>query len=638
MATSTMSRSSGISAPFTDRSHAPTKKNKKEARTDIWTGLLKQTHEAQTRRSRTSAMQNCSLLVCGGDSAADQRAFVQTLARPPPSSTQQARNQDRGKQPQRGKGELRLSNTYAYGYGHMTLYLPPAGQVGGVLSAEAEEAARLLIHTIPSPDKQFVPLMRRLLANEQTEKKEDPSDDLLESEREAATAEEEAAAQNRIAVCILLSWKQPWKFMGQLRDWLQLFAQALLPPEGRATDPMDILKDSQLPLTIVVQHTEAQEDLFREGYKEEDFDYISQCLRTAVLPLHPHSALVYMSATTPPQQPATPLTEQQKVIFSSLGLNLAALSPKPARSANGESTTVKKEEFGPKHEFMDRMAIVIPAGWDSAAFIRTLSETFSPEDVLNAWLNDLQPPPLPSPEPTEQEIEQKEKHTGPSANEEVYASSSPINDSFSVSPPLSPSKQVPSTILQYENKVLNPQAHKVQPTGPPPIEVTTKPTQSFLAEMRTHLQELEAQDRDRNADASSASTTRFSGRGAIGMPGGEQSGALDELGDVSFNVGGVSYDAGRAIERLKRPPLNLSGTMSSDSGPLSPGSRVTTPKPRAAAHATPRLESTPSLAPGSGIKDLPVDKLEEYFASLMKKGAGGVSRDGTPTRSRGAAE
>jgi dynein light intermediate chain 1 len=548
-----------------------------------------------------------------------------------------------------------LSNTYAYGYGHVTLFSPPAAQGGGVLSAEAEEAARVLVHTIPSPDREFAPLLQRLLSISDSEGQDVDADTSDEVGQEPAVDGEEKRTTQRPAVCILLSWKEPWKFMTQLRDWIRLLADALAPANSFVDEPLEIIKEAKLAITLVVQHTESQEELFREGYKEEDFDYISQCLRTAILPLHPYSAVVYISSTPPPQQPGSPLSEAQKVVYASLGLNLAALSPKLARPGSQDSSVVKKDDLNPKHEFMDRMAIVIPAGWDSTAFIRTLSETFSPEAVLSSWINDLRPPPKIEIAPSEDIPKTKDNKTLPtsSAQEEVYASSSPIQETFSSSPPLSPSKQTPSTITQYAYKILNPQAHKLAPTGPPPIETTTKPTQSFLAEMRSHLQDLEAQDTERSnssSDLHGVSTTRFSSRGgAIGMPSGEASGALDDLGDVSFNVGGVSYDAGRAIERLKRPPLNLSSSHFNDAAaqPLSPGSRVTTPKPRNGASGSLRGEQgmlSPASAGGAGVssaagtsvKDLPVDKLEEYFASLMKKGSlgGGVggSRDVTPSR------
>jgi dynein light intermediate chain 1 len=228
-----------------------------------------------------------------------------------------------------------------------------------VLGAEAEEVARLELHTLPDADEGYVGALRALLVKKvPAERKEEGR---LEGESNGTSEEQgtEITTTRRPGVCILLSWKKPWEFLDRLRRWLQLLAQALLEPGTVATDPMDILKDAQLAVTVAVQHTEAQEALFREGYKEEDFDYISQCLRTAILPLHPQSSLVYTSSTTPPQQPGNSLSEVQKVLYTCLDLDLSALTPKLPRS----SDSAKKEEFGPKHEFMDRIAIVsLPAG------------------------------------------------------------------------------------------------------------------------------------------------------------------------------------------------------------------------------------------------------------------------------------
>ncbi|CAK4031055.1 hypothetical protein AC578_3076 [Lecanosticta acicola] len=628
MATSTMSRPS-----------QPGPKRKREARTDIWSNLLRQTREAQAR-SRTQALQHRELIVCGG-SPEDQRSFVQSISRPPPTQPP-SRNQER-KQQQRPKGELRLSNKYAYGYGHVTLYSPPQQSGTGVqvLGTEPEEVAQLEIHTLPEANEEYVPTLRRLLVKPKGEAEDAMNGEMIDGEKEKE--DEDATSPG---ICIMLSWKEPWKFLDQLRRWMQVLAKALLQPGTPATDPMDVVKDAQLGITVVVQHTESQEDLLRDMYKEEDFDYISQCLRTALLPLHPLSALVYTTSSTPPQQPGSPLSEVQKVVYSSIRLNVSALNLKQPRSGD----SAKKEELGPKHEFMDRMAIVIPAGWDSAAFIRTLSENFAPEDVLNAWLVDLQPPRAPKPQPQPQTEEPSS--TDPKAlkqtngGAEVYESS-PVDEAADddiAEPPLSPSKMPPSAVIAYESRIQDPQAHKQQ--KPPQIEVTTKPDQIFLSEMREHLQQLESQDREREAAGgrSGVSNTSLSTVRVVGLPSGEQTGALNELGDVSFNVGGVSYDtisAEAAIERLKRPPPTEAQSS------LSPTTRTSTPKPPrplrdtsgeerrpSADRGTPRESaSTSSRAASSESKDLPIDKLEEYFHSLMKKG-GGSSRDVTPTKPR----
>ena len=70
---------------------------------------------------------------------------------------------------------------------------------------------------------------------------------------------------------------------------------------------------------------------------------------------------------------------------------------------------------------------------------------------------------------------------------------------------------------------------------PPQIEVTTKANQQFIADMRKHLQDLEASDAERarrdpssqpglNTTAGSVSSGR-----SLGLPTGEQTGALHEL-------------------------------------------------------------------------------------------------------------
>lgn len=624
MATATIPRAQAT-VSFPERSQ----KRKKEARTDIWSNLLRQTREAQAR-NRTQAVQHRQLIVCGGKPD-DQQSFVQSLARPPPAQ-HPSRNQERRQQ--RPKGELRLSNRYAYGYGHTTLYSPPQQSGAGVqvLGAEAEEAARVEVHTLPDASEQYEGTLRRLLRGKAGADAASADGELLNSGNGERDEEE------RPGVCVLLSWKEPWNFLHQLKRWLQLLAKALLRPGVSATDPMEVIRDAHVGVAVVVQHTESQEDLLREGYKEEDFDYISQCLRSAILPLHPLTALVYMTSNAPPQQPGGALSELQKVVYSSLGLDLAILSPKQPRAGD----SAQKLEIAPKHEFMDRMAIVIPAGWDSAAFIRTLSETFSPEDMLNSWLADLQPSPeekaQPLAPPEETNPEDKEQSQG---GAEVYESSPVDETPDDISePPLSPTKAQPSAIRSYVTRIVDPQAHKQQ--RPPQIEVITKPDQQFLAEMREHLQQLEAQDRERDAGTrSGVSNTSLSQSRVVGVPAGEATGALTELGDVSFNVGGVSYDtvsAEAAIERLKRPPAQPS--------PLSPTGRTSTPKPSRSHKDGGEERGTPAggreissgstkSSEGSG-KDLPIDKLEEYFQSLMIKGGGGAagSRDGTPSKAR----
>lgn len=603
----------GEMATSTMTSRPPQLKKKKEARTEIWSSLLRQTREAQAR-NRTQAIQHRSLIVCGG-SPDDQRSFVQNLTRPPPAQ--------KTKQQRQAKGELRLSNRYAYGYGHLTLY---SSGNAGVLGAEEDEVARVEVHTLPDASEQYASILRELLDRKKKE---------VDAEQKDAEAEEtEEAEERRPGVCILMSWKEPWKFLDQLKKWLQLLAQALLQPGVAAADPLDVLKEAQLSITVVVQHTETQEDLFREGYKEEDFDFISQCLRTAILPLHPLSALVYTASAAPPQQPGSALTEPQKVIFNSMGLDLAALSPKRSRSSSGAE---RKEELKINHEFMDRMAIVIPAGWDSPAYIRTLSENFSPEDIVSGWLEDLQPLPPSQPQPSPKIQEEDDPNQASAGAAEVYESS-PVDDEASELELTSPIKPSSSAISSYKSRVLDPLSHK-RVTTSPVIEITTKPDQTFLKEMREHLQQLEQQDREKPATSGGVSNTGLSSSSTrVGsLPSGESTGALSELGDVSFNVGGVSYDtisAEAAINALKTKGRAGDGEIRTPK-PRGPGGRKEESTPGSG------LKSPPTgniKSPQSGKDPLDVDKLEEYFQSLLNKSGGSGSKSATPTKRGGSSD
>ncbi|KAI6855639.1 hypothetical protein KC338_g8784 [Hortaea werneckii] len=624
------------------RSQPRDPRRKKEQRSDIWTSLLRQTREAQSR-NKSQSLHHRELLVCGG-SPDDQHSFVSTLSRPPPPAPP-SRARDQQRQQQRGpKGQVKLSNRYAYGYGHVTLFSPPQQGVG-VLGGESEEVVGLQVHTLPEPEAAYEDTLRRLMDPKKRSDSQPEADLDAGFEGGDAQGRPDQEKESRPGVAILLSWKEPWKFLNLLRRWLQLLARTLLPSNTPFEDPVEVLKEYKIPLTVVVQHVEAQEGLEREGFKEEAFDYISQCLRTAILPLS--AALVYIPSSPPPQQSGAPLSDVQKVLFTSLDLDLAPLSPAPPKG----TTTTKREDLAPKHNVVDRMAIVVPSGWDSAGKIRLLSENFSPEATLEAWMIDLNTPEKP-PQPqqesstdTESEPqrtnEQSQANGGAEAPAEqsVYATSDAGDDSELDARPLSPQKQSQSAIASYETTIQDPNAHKVP--KPPQVEVTTKANQLFLADMRKHLQDLEAQDAERarrdpssqpglNTTAGSVSSGR-----SLGLPAGEQTGALHELGDVSFNVGGVNYNtvsAEAAIERLRRPAPPSSGA---ESPTMANSPRTSTPRPpkreEREGSGTPQAPSTGSSSTGKG--DLPVDKLEEYFASLAKKaGGGGGSRDVTPSR------
>ncbi|KAK1023328.1 hypothetical protein LTR33_018077, partial [Friedmanniomyces endolithicus] len=140
------------------------------------------------------------------------------------------------------------------------------------------------------------------------------------------------------------------------------------------------------------------------------------------------------------------------------------------------------------------------------------------------------------------------------------------------------------------------------------------------------------------------SNTSAGRAGASGLLSGEQTGALGDLGAVSFNVGGVSYNtvtAEAAIERLRRTqqPEESSPRVSSNPSLATSSPRTTTPRPpkredREVSTGTPIPASAKSSG-GARTDDLPIDKLEEYFHSLMKRGGGGGSGAITPSKGTG---
>lgn len=613
----TLSRpgSSQIASPSKRQNERPGKR--KEKRSDIWTSLLRQTRQAQARNGN-NAVAHRQIVVCGG-LPDDQRQFLSTISRPPPPAPP-SRNRDQ--RDQKPKGQLNLSNRYAYGYGHVTLYSSPQVGTGGAsFGQEAEETAKLEAHTIAEPEAAYEPVLRRLLAP----KAEEISAEKDEDENDMLGAEESTQEGRRPAIAILLSWKEPWTFLSKLRAWLQLLAKAVEPNARPEEDILELFKEAKLSINVVIQHVEAQQALERDGWQEETFDYVAQVLRTSILPLHPLAALLFTPSSTPPQQPGSNLSEVQKTLYQSLDLDIATLGPR----ATAGGAPAKTEDLLPKHNVVDRMNIVVPQGWDSAGKIRLLSENFSPEDVLTAWQQDLAHPVIVFASP----VKPKEGEAGQAddlqasggANrgaeeQEVYASAvSPIERDTD-SPPLSPSKLPPSAIRTFETQIQDPNAHK-RPK-PPAITVTTRSDQDFLKEMKVELDNLASRDRERGEVGRSASGNSSRAPG-VGMPSGESTGALNDLGDVSFNVGGVSYNtvsAEAAIERLKRPSQQ---TME---GAAASSPRSNTPRqPR-------REDRDQSSTPTSGKSDFPSEDLEKYFASLAKKAGGGDSRSGTPSR------
>jgi dynein light intermediate chain 1 len=526
----------------------------------------------------------------------------------------------------------------------VTLFSPPQQGAGGssLLGGEAEEVVRVECHCFAgAAEVGYEETLRRVLVPRKVVEDagkggEEAEDTMLEG------VNGEEAEGRRPSIAILMSWQRPWEFLDTLRKWFALLSRALLPVEApKDENPLEVLKEYGISLSVVLQHVEAQEDLERENYKDDTFDYISQCLRTCLLPLS--AGLVYTPSAPPPTQPGAPLNEVQKVIYASLGLDIAALQPRTGARPGSSSGTQQKarEELQPKHNVVDRMAIVVPSGWDSIGKIRLLSETFSPEALMEGWHADLsqvaslfqplQPIPELLPAATNQGnvAVTGDVLQATAGAQEMYSSqpSPTLSSPTDGEGPLSLSKLLKSAIAPYEQAIQDPNAHKAP--KPPQLEVTTIPEQDFLSEMRTQLQQFEAQDTERQRrEPGGVHTTA----GALQLQQSRDSSAaggsaLSDLGDVSFNVGGVSYNtvsAEAAIERLKRPQHPSSSSGGGEASPTVSTPRTGTPRP-------PKREGREET-PGTGMKgELQTEKLEEYFASLMRRGGGG-SASSTPSK------
>jgi len=384
------------------------------------------------------------------------------------------------------------------------------------------------------------------------------------------------------AVTIILDWSRPWAFITELRAWMLLLYRTT---SGLETSEQHVLEDNNaiwrrcrdfhgstrtaesianlplapgefdqpigIPINVICCNTQAVEKLEKEqGFKEPDFDYILQYLRTILLK---HGAgLIYTMPTQPGQLHA--------LILQSL--HIGYNNPGHESLANDYHSTLK-------HNVVDRERILVPPGWDSWGKIRIVGEGFDIEGTSKVWLQ-----------------ESSEDGTN-SVSETVYTT-----------------------------RIPNPKAVNNVTTG---IEIQHLPDQEFLAAQSKVLANLQLEDEANKKKQAQKANVPENNNG--------QSSISDHIGPVQFNMGGIQYDADEALrrirvntpERRKRFPELLTSllqerakdavtTVSAQSTPDRQRTRETTP-------FTPI--SPPQFEAG---KDIPVENLEAYFASLVKGG------------------
>ena len=261
-----------------------------------------------------------------------------------------------------------------------------------------------------------------------------------------------------------------------------------------------------VPLCVVCQYAEKIEILERElGWKDEEFDFILQYLRTVLLK---HGAsLIYTASSAP--------GSLQTLIRSTL--NIQSLLQRNVL----------------KHNLIDRDKILVPPGWDSWGMIRVLREGFDVEGTSHDWSVDIEGSSLP---------------VGPSdgsgsLDHRTNATNGNLRD------------QKGSATSAYEGIIRDPKDHgdsafELDTQDATAIEVQCEDLQVFLARQMEVLRSLKAEDD--LAQKASESEKHAAGRTTPTRDTQPEGGGLREhIGPVQFNIGGIDVDADDMLKSLK---------------------------------------------------------------------------------------
>lgn len=479
-----------------------------------------------------------NILVLGG-STESQREFLEAL------STEDTRRQDR-----QSRKQPPIANNFALGYTYHD-----------VLDADHEDIlARLSIYLLSDPSPSFTPLLQPLLTPQ--------------------------TIPNTLIV-VLLDWSQPWFWLRQLRDWVQLLRTLLVSLDQECKEKMAEVMESWrdrgrggnsldgggvnnsadgdlslplgpgeweealgLPLCVVCQNSDQVELLEKErAWKEEEFDIVLQFLRTVLLK-HGASLIYTIPSVTSPLQ---------SLVHSSLGIH----------------SLLKRQPL--KHNVIDRDKVLVPPNWDSWGKIRVLRDGFDVEAINKAWSVDI-----------EESIEPNPDSNGAPDHEEV---AQPVNVSG-------------GAVEIYEERIRDPRRDALQATATESngykLEVSSQDTQGFLASQLEILEKIR-----QGAEPSGMDSSRQArGRNEV-ISGNDfeeeesREGRVHEhIGPVQFNMGGIQVDADDMLQRLKDRQTYQS------------------PEP-----------GEPGASNGDGIQN---EKLASFFAGLLKKSGGSAAGSPRP--------
>ncbi|KAF3033608.1 hypothetical protein E8E12_000917 [Didymella heteroderae] len=437
-----------------------------------------------------------SLLVLGG-TPETQRDFLESVSTDGPNGR---RPQDRGKRPP-------VANQFALGYTYQD-----------VLDTDHEDTlARLSLYLLADPSPSFTPLIKPYL-NPRT-------------------------IPNMLVV-ILLDWNHPWLWIRQLRDWIRVLRSLMVSLDDASKDALEentavlqakgrnligegstAMEDVKvpmgpgewdetlgLPLCVVCQNADKIESLEKErGWKEAEFDFILQYLRTILL--KHGGSMIY----TMPSAPGS----LQTLVHSTLGIK----------------SLLKQEQL--RHNVTDRDRVLVPPNWDSWAKIRILGGNFEVQEISEKWSVDIDIP------------RERAQSNGAQADGEALESVDGAQT------PTSQQEDVDSATAIYEKEIRDPEsdftvsALSKQGNG---VEVTSTDPQIFLTEQAHILEQFHKEDEKEAAAKAARKEADPAARNWLPTAASSDadSGVVEEhIGPVQFNMGGIQVNADEMVKRLQ---------------------------------------------------------------------------------------
>ncbi|KAL1646586.1 hypothetical protein SLS58_003172 [Diplodia intermedia] len=482
---------------YSNRSSSPGRPRSQDENKNIWSSMLDGVSSGKRLPEK-------SLLVLGG-TPDTQKEFLESLTM---DENGRRRPPDRGRRPP-------IANQFALGYTYQD-----------VLDADQDDIlARLSLYLLTDPSPSFTPLLKPLLT---------------------------PRTLPNMLIVILLDWSQPWLWVRQLREWIRVLRSLMVSLDDDCKDVMEenIVSWQErgrknnldgtpgtgadgdvsipvgpgewdeplgIPLCVVCQNADKIEALERErGWKEEEFDFVLQYMRTILLK---HGAsLIY----TMPAAPGS----LQTLVHSSLSIK----------------SMLQKNSL--KHNVIDRDRVLVPPNWDSWGKIRVLRDGFDAEGVSQAWAVDIQ-----APQPREPSL------NGEANGEEV------IQNGISHEP----EEESPAVSI-YEETIRDPTRDSLLAQGLPVntingangIETESQDNQVFLGSQLEVLDKLRAEDEkvknaaNKEKNKAGAFITHGTGDSSVSGTNNAGSGVVEEhIGPVQFNMGGIQVDADDMLKRLK---------------------------------------------------------------------------------------